>query len=133
MPVRLLYDQDCGFCTRTALWVARSWPLDVDVEPMTTLTDAGLSRLAELGVDPDRAAREMPVIGLDGVVAYGHRGWALALRAGRSGPAGAILRTAGLVLGARALDPAASRGYRWVAEHRHRLPGGSATCTLPPA
>ena len=127
---RLLYDSDCGFCARTARWVHRSLPLDVDIEAMTTHTAAGLARLAELGVDPARAIREMPVLDPDGSVAYGHRGWARALAAARPGVAGSILRGVGRLLGSRPVEPLARRGYGWVAENRHRLPGGSAGCTL---
>ena len=36
----------------------------------------------------------------------------------------------GTVLGARAMDPIASRAYEWVSRNRHRLPGGTPECRL---
>ena len=117
----MLYDADCGFCTRTALRVP-SLGVDVDIAAIQE-TD-----LAAVGVDADRAVREMPFVGADGVVAYGHRAWAGVLL---TGPA--PVRWVGRALGSRASAPVASRLYRWIAEHRSSLPGGTATCALDDA
>ena len=118
----MLYDADCGFCTRTADWVRRRLRVDVDIRPLQSVD------LTAYGVDAERAVREMPFVGADGVVAYGHDAWAGILRSG-----GPILRAGGGVLGSRALRPVARRVYSWVATHRHRMPGGTPACAVPPS
>ncbi len=121
VPARalMLYDADCGFCTRTARWVGRHLAVDVEIRPMQSLD------LGAWGVDPERAAREMPFVDTSGRVSYGHRAWAGILRTG-----GPLLRPGGALLGSRALAPLAGAVYEWVATHRHRMPGGTPTCAL---
>lgn len=79
-------------------------------------------------LDHERAGREIPFTDASGRVSYGARAIAAALRTapGLAGLAGRLLGTRGVRLIA---DPV----YRWVARHRHRLPGGGAACRLPPA
>lgn len=115
----MLHDADCGFCTRLA---ARVPLLGVDVDDVA-LADADL---AALGIDAERAQLEMPFVAADGTVAYGHRAWAGILA---TGPLPA--RALGRLLVAPGLEWCAARGYRWVSENRHRLPGGTASCALP--
>jgi predicted DCC family thiol-disulfide oxidoreductase YuxK len=114
----MLYDADCGFCTRIAERVTR-WRFDVDGGPLQA-TD-----LAALGIDPQRALREMPFVAADGQVAYGHHAWACILATG-PWPA----RMAGRVLASRLLERPAGRVYRWVSEHRGRMPGGTSACSV---
>lgn len=116
----MLYDADCGFCTRTA---ARVHWLGVKVDRASIQG----SDLAALGVDADRAVREMPFVDDHGQVSYGHLAWAGILRTGPS-----PVRLLGLLLASRPLAPVAARVYRWVSEHRSRLPGGTPRCALPP-
>lgn len=112
----MLYDADCGFCTRTAAQVHR---LGVRVSRASIQeTD-----LAEMGVDGERAMAEMPFVHPDGRVEYAHRAWAAVLETGRW-PTRVLARA----MRSRALDPAGARAYRWISEHRHRLPGGTAQC-----
>lgn len=112
----MLVDADCGFCARVA---ERVPALGVRVDRASVqATD-----LAALGIDGDRALREMPVVRTDGSIAWGHRAWAAILQ---TGPA--PVRAVGLMLGSRALDRLGRRGYALVADHRHRLPGGSPAC-----
>lgn len=115
----LLYDADCGFCTRVAenLWRLQ---LAAVVEPMQSRD------LPVLGVDPERALREMPFIDAGGRVSYGHRAWAQALR--HSHP---VLRPAGHLLDAPVVRSLAGRVYAWVSANRHRMPGGTAACSIP--
>lgn len=115
----LLYDADCGFCTRAARLGAHVLR-DVAVRPLQE------ADLAAAGVDPGRAQGEIPYVGPDGRVSYGSDAIGRALLDG--GPRTALL---GRVLLAPFLRPIAARLYRFVARHRHRLPGGSATCELP--
>lgn len=118
-PGLLLYDADCGFCTRTASYLPR---LRLTAE-RAALQEVGLGAL---GVDAERAVREMPYVCPDGRVLYGHEAWAAALG---TGPL--PMRLLGRLLGSRLLRPVAARSYRWVSENRYRLPGGTAACALP--
>ena len=58
----------------------------------------------------------------------GHEAIAAALRTSRYG----AVRLAGRAIGSRVLRPVAAPTYTWVAAHRHRLPGASDACGLPP-
>lgn len=114
----MLYDADCGFCTRTA---ERVHLLGVDVDRASIQeTD-----LAAYAIPEDRALREMPFVHADGGVDYGHRAWVAILATG-PWPDRLLAR----VLGSRALAPVASRAYRWVSERRHLMPGGTPSCSL---
>lgn len=114
----LLFDADCGFCGRAAALVRRG-RFDVDVVALQR------ADLAALGVDAARARREMPFVAADGSVTYGHLGWAGVLSAGRP-----PLPTLGRALAAPLLARPAATLYGWVADHRHRLPGGTRACRL---
>lgn len=114
--VGLLYDADCGFCTRTARWLGR-W---VTVAPLQS------SDLIALGVDAARAQREIPAVLASGEVRYGAAAFAAALVAGPW-----WMRPVGHLLGAPGVRWLAQRGYLVVAAHRHRLPGGTGACQLP--
>ena len=114
----MLSDADCGFCMRTAGQVHR---LGVDVEHGTIQS----TDLSTYGIDEERAVREMPAVRPDGSVVYGHRAWAAILATGPL-PARAI----GRLMVAPGADRVASATYRWISENRHRLPGGTPTCSL---
>lgn len=122
----LLYDPDCGFCTRAALLLA-GWPVTCVVAPMTD------ARLAEHGIGARRAHREIPFVDDAGRVLFGAPAVAAALRtAERTTLRGALLHAAGVVLAAPPVAWVAPATYRWVADHRHQLPGGTTACALPP-
>lgn len=112
----LYYDADCGFCTRTALWLGR-W-----------LTVAALqaSDLGAVGIDPVRAEREIPAVLASGEVRYGAAAFAAALA---SGPW--WLRPLGAALNLPGVRWLGQRVYLRVAANRHRLPGGTGACQLP--
>lgn len=118
LPV-LLYDDDCGFCTRTARLVPR-------LGVRCRIAALGATDLPALGVDPQRAQREMPFVDRRGAVSYGHHAWAGVLR---TGPL--PCRLAGRLLEAPGVSWAAARVYAWIAGHRQLMPGGTAACRLP--
>ncbi|GAA1392540.1 thiol-disulfide oxidoreductase DCC family protein [Luteococcus peritonei] len=118
MTSYLLYDPDCGFCTSTAQ-AMQGWGLGCRIEPMSP------RRLAELGVDERRAARELPFVDEQGRTSHGAEAFGRALATGR-GP----VRLAGRLLASPALLWLAQPIYRQVAAHRHQLPGGTGACQM---
>lgn len=114
----LLFDPDCGFCTRCAGWMRRLG-LDAEILPMTP------PALEQHGIDPRRAGEQIPFVDDDGEVHFGARAIGLALATG-AGP----VRLAGLGLLAPGVRWLAARVYPVVARHRHQLPGGSASCRI---
>lgn len=144
----LLYDADCGFCTRSANWLRRRH-LGVSIEP---LQRAGLRAL---GVDPERAQREIPFVVGDAAAIAGHLKTA-ASGAGAATSEPALTRTAArpsVSYGARAIARALLTGgpgwrvvgwvllhppvvwlagpaYVLIARNRHRMPGASDSCRI---
>ena len=121
MTGTVLYDADCGFCTRVAR-LAAPLRLEVDVKPLQSVD------LDALGVSPERATAELPFVSDDGSVEYGHAAIAAALRTG-----GLPYRVLGSMVVSRPLNALAVRAYAWVSRHRHQLPGGTPACELPVA
>lgn len=115
----MLHDADCGFCSRCARLVPR---LGCRIE----VGSVQLSDPASLGVDAEQALREMAVVMPDGRIAWGHHAWAEILRTGPW-----PLRQLGRALDARLVERPAAAVYRWVANHRHQMPGGTAACAMP--
>ena len=117
----LVYDGDCGFCTRSAALARRVLPADCAVVPWQG------ADLAAVGTTAERARREALWVSRTGEVVGGARAVAAALREAGSGWAllGRLLQLPPIGLLADAV-------YRVVAANRMRLPGGTAACALPP-
>jgi predicted DCC family thiol-disulfide oxidoreductase YuxK len=120
-----LYDGDCAFCTTCARFVERRIPTSARV------TDWQFEDLDALGVT--RAAAESAVQWIDAGPGAG---------APAAGPdavarllvdAGSFWRPLGWVLARPPVRWAAWPVYRWLARNRHRMPGGTAACSLPQA
>lgn len=116
----LLYDADCGFCRRAA-GLAPRMRLGTGVRAMQDVD------LARLGVDAQRATREMPFVGIDGKVVYGHSAVAAALLTGN-----VALRLVGRFVGSALLERPMAAAYGWTARNRGSLPGGTRACAIPP-
>lgn len=116
----LLFDGDCGFCTRAARRLAR-WGLRAEIAPLQA------HGLSALGVDPDRALREIPFVAGEGAVSYGARAIADALGTGN-----ALCRFVSRALKLWPISAGAAGCYRLIARHRHRLPGGTDACAADP-
>jgi predicted DCC family thiol-disulfide oxidoreductase YuxK len=118
----LVYDADCGFCTRSVAF-ARHW-VDrrgrYDVHPWQALD------LAAVGLTPQDCDAAAQFVTADGSIRSGHR--AIASAATHGAPA---WRPLGYLLLAPGVSALAARVYAWVADHRYRLPGGSAACARP--
>jgi predicted DCC family thiol-disulfide oxidoreductase YuxK len=117
----VVFDSDCGFCSAVMRHLERWVPFAADVIPWQT-TD-----LSALGTTPERAQREILWVWPDGRIAGGARAFAAMLHS-----AGGIWSPAGAVLSAPPVCWVAGAIYRIVARNRHKLPGGSPACALPP-
>jgi predicted DCC family thiol-disulfide oxidoreductase YuxK len=120
----MLNDGDCGFCMKAAGLVPRLG-VDVDSVPLQSVD------LSRWGIDEERALVEMAYVDPTGVVVYGHAAWA-----GILGTGPLPWRLVGRLMTSRVAAPVARRVYRWVADNRSRLPGGTPACSIedrPPA
>lgn len=122
LPV-FLYDGDCGFCSSCARFVDRRIHTPVVVQPW---------QWTEL--DPLRLTVDEVDQAVVWVTAPGDR------TAGPGAIADLLLsstrwwwRLSGRVLSPRPIQRILWPLYRWVARNRHRMPGGTAQCSLPHA
>lgn len=122
----LIFDGDCAFCTSTVTWMASR--LGSAGRPRVTVTPWQWADLAGLGVTPAEAQRE--VIWVDGMGR--HSGGAAAV-ADWLVFAGAPYSLLGRVLRLPIVRLIAAGCYRVIARNRHRLPGGSPACAMPPS
>ena len=111
----LVYDADCGFCTRSAHWLDQApiaWhTLDLDALHVTQAEADANAGYLEAG--------RITALGADAI--------AKALRAKRGGAA-----LAGWALTTPGLKRLAARIYPRIAANRHRMPGGTAACKITP-
>ncbi len=118
----LLFDADCGFCTRSARFAQRWLRPDADV---TAWQDADL---VALGLTPRQCDEALQWVDAQGRACSAQRAVARLLRASLW-----PWRPLGHLLGLPGVDQAAGWAYRLVAANRQRLPGGTPACALPPA
>jgi predicted DCC family thiol-disulfide oxidoreductase YuxK len=121
----LIFDGDCAFCTSSAHWLARR--LNRPLGPNTRLAPWQFTDLAALGTTSERTRREALWISTDGTI-YGGAAAFAAWLTFCGGAYGVVGRLMGLP-GVRGLAAAV---YRVIADNRHRMPGGSPACALPP-
>ena len=122
----LIFDGDCAFCTSSASWLAGR--LRRKDGRNAQLVAWQFLDLAALGTSPQRAQQEALWIATDGTISGGAAAFAawLGFRGGLYGLAGSAMSLPGI----RQLAAAV---YRLIAKNRHRMPGGSPACALPPA
>ena len=117
-----LYDGDCAFCSSCVRFIERFIPT------RATITPWQFADLPALGVGRDEASDAVQWIEPGRPVLAGPAAIARLLRSSTR----VVWRPVGALL---ALRPVVALGwpvYRWVARNRHRLPGGTAACALPP-
>jgi predicted DCC family thiol-disulfide oxidoreductase YuxK len=117
-----LFDGDCAFCTLCARFIERRIPTSARI---VAWQFADLDRLGVTAADAEAAVQWIPAAG---PVTAGPTAIADLLR-----DAGSYWRPMGSVLGARPVLRAAWPAYRWIARNRHRLPRGTAACSLSQA
>ncbi len=117
----LVYDGDCGACTRLAGVVRTVLRPDAEVVAWQR------ADLDALGLTPEQCDAALQWVDAGGRAHAAQDAVAALLLASRpwARPAGAVLRLPGV-------HGLAGATYRWVAGHRHLLPGGSAACAVPP-
>lgn len=123
---KLIFDGDCAFCTTTATWVGAR--LHRAGGPNADLVPWQFTDLAALGTTAARAQSEVLWLGTDGAIHGGAQAFAHWLQF--RGQPYAIL---GRLIATRPVRPLAAVVYRLIAKNRHRMPGGSPACALPPA
>jgi predicted DCC family thiol-disulfide oxidoreductase YuxK len=116
----LVYDGECGFCSRTAHWVADGLPVGTRVEPWQSLP------IADLGLSEHDVTTAAWWIDESGRRHRGSRAVARALAAGRG-----WRRVAGRLLLLPPLSWLAVPVYELVARNRGRLPGAADLCRVP--
>jgi predicted DCC family thiol-disulfide oxidoreductase YuxK len=110
---QIVYDADCGFCTRSARWV--------DTAPVAWQH----LDLVEVGATREQAAQYVGWL-VDGRIrALGAPAIAAALRA-----RGGWTRPVGVLMDLPGVRRLAAMVYPVVARNRHRLPGGTEECRL---
>lgn len=121
----LIYDGDCGVCTRLSRVVTTTVRRRQADFAVSAYQDADLPAL---GLTPEECDEALRWVDSRGRVSSAQDAVARVLLAGRLPfkPLGALI----LVPGINAL---AGVVYRWVALNRHRLPGGTPACSLPAA
>ena len=122
----LIFDGDCAFCTSSASWLAERLHRKDGLNAQ--LVAWQFADLAALGISRQRAQQEALWIAADGTISGGAEAFAawLRFRGGAYGFAGSGMSLPGV----RRLAAAV---YRLIAKNRHRMPGGSPACALPPA
>ena len=121
----LIFDGDCAFCTSSAQWLALR--LRRSSGPNARLVPWQFTDLAALGTTAERAQREALWVATDGGIHGGAAAFAkwLKFRGGAYGVAGRLLDLP-------FVRKLAAAVYRLIARNRHRMPGGSPACALPP-
>jgi predicted DCC family thiol-disulfide oxidoreductase YuxK len=117
-----VYDGDCAFCTSCADFIERRIPTGARVVPWQ-FTD-----LDALGLTAAECETAVQWVGTDGSRAAGPD--AIARLLAQSRP---IWRAFGAILRVSPVRALAWPVYRWIARNRHRMPGGTAACSLPQA
>ena len=117
----LLYDPDCGFCSRCADFAQTYLKLDAAVQP-------GIAdELVANKIARDRFADAIPFVLDNKQVAYGALAIGLALKTSRS----TAIRWAGAVIINPLIRPVAEKIYALISKNRYRMPGATGTCNLP--
>ena len=125
----LVFDGDCGFCTKSAEWVSRGWHGQALAVAWQTLGEKGL---AEIGLTVEQVQESAWWVDEPKMPVGGHRAIGESLRACRG-----WRRGSGAAIVAPPLSWIGPATYRLVARYRYRLPGGTPACRVkghaPPA
>ena len=118
----LIYDGDCGFCTQTAMWLQGQLATPLTVVPWQQIDD-----LAALGLTERDVTTAAYWVDAYGRLGRGSVGIARALTHAKG-----RLAIVGWLMLVPPVKQLAAIGYPIVAHNRHRLPGATAACAMPP-
>ncbi len=118
----LIFDGDCGFCTTTANWIVEHSSVAVAAKPYQW------TNLEPLGLTLDEAEAKVQLV-WDDLIYSGHKCFGKLLMIQRN----PLIRLVGRVVNSKALEGISALAYDWVAKNRHRLPGGTPACKMPPS
>ncbi|WP_405471333.1 thiol-disulfide oxidoreductase DCC family protein [Streptomyces canus] len=121
-PPVLAYDGDCGFCPAAVDRIRAAAAPAMEAVPWQFLPEESTAPHVE------RLDRE--VLLLRGSLAVAGGAEALAGFVGSS--PSRTYRTAAAVLGLPGVRTCARAVYRWVSRNRHRMPGSTTACAVPP-
>ena len=116
----LIFDGDCGFCSRCARFVSRRLPTRAEVKPWQRVD------LASYGVTPEQTQHELVWVGADGRIAGGAQAVARLLL-----DCGGLWTVPGALLRVPPFRWIGHGLYRLVANNRYRMPGSTEACRLP--
>ncbi|MCH7231801.1 DUF393 domain-containing protein [Glycomyces sp. L485] len=116
-----LYDGDCAFCTTCAKFLERRVKTEAEVKPWQW------ADLDALGIDQQAAEDAVQWIE-PGFVKAGPDAIAVLLRRAQW-----YWKPLGWIVSLKPVSWLAWRLYRLVSRNRHRIPGGTAACSLPQA
>lgn len=116
---RLLFDGDCGFCTKSIAWLDGRSMLGHDAMPWQSVPEN------ELPVSVERLMTEVVLELPGGRVLGGADALTASVRASRS-----PLRFLGVVVAAPGVRVLARAVYRVIARNRYRMPGSSDACKI---
>lgn len=118
---RLVYDADCGFCTRSARWLAGGRRNRVEIVPWQSSGE-----LDTWGLTEDDVTARAYWVGSGGDVLPGSQaiGAAMVARGGLALPVGRVITSS-------FVRPLSGVVYGWVASNRYQMPGGTDTCRVP--
>lgn len=117
----VIFDGDCGICTRLAGLTRERLRPRAAVEPWQQLN------LEAYGLDARTCDEALQYVDAQGRVYGAERAVSRLLLISRP-----WARPIGLLIGMPGIRRMAGFVYRWVARHRHRLPGGTAACAIRP-
>lgn len=120
-PPMLLYDGDCGFCATSMETIIRVAAPTATIQPWQSVD------LARYQVSQTECDQAVQWIGTDGTRSSGPAALAALLLTGRP-----RWRPLAWLLAHPPVNWIADHVYRWVARHRHQLPGGTPTCRVSP-
>ena len=117
----MVFDGDCGFCTSCVEFLGRHVAGGARFVPWQR---ADLDRL---GVTKEQAEAAVLWVAGDGRVAAGPDAVAALFV-----DAGGVWRRMGEAIRVAPIRAIAWPVYRWIARNRHRFPGGTPACAVPP-
>lgn len=114
----LVYDGDCGFCTKCATWISRR---GIAITPWQSIDS-----LEAIGLSVEMVAERVYWIEAGSAVSGGSEAVADALIA-----SGSWRKPVGKIIRSRVVAPISHRVYVLIARNRYRMPGSTGTCKLP--